>query len=236
MWCGHDVTGALDEYPTAWGESADHGFDPIYDKLYKCVLTATDAMCNPTDLTVVVTDEAGDQGNTQLEKFCFNPEVTASIDPSDGASSIEFEPGTVGDRVYSTNGLVIANDADCGVAMGIWLGGHDWVATNEGAKCPESYVLDVDRYMDFRCELNDGTYIDQTWKDVENKNLKVTCANIVETCFGLQPALGNDRPNNRQNVLLNGQAIKCLFRLDIPTPICVGGPFEGDFLVLMRAI
>lgn len=239
IWCNHNVEDVLHEYPTEWGESAGAGFNPTYDKLYKCVLTATDGMCDPTDLTVTVTDEAGDSGDAQVEKFCFNPEIAVSIDVSDGnTNGIQFETGTVGDLVYSTNGLVIENDATCEVAMGVWLGGHDWVAQGEGAKCPESNVLDVDKYMQYRCELNDGTYIDQVWKPVNNKNLKTLCDAIGNQCFGLEPALNHDglRPNDRQNVLLNGQEIKCLFKLQIPTPICVGGPFEGDFLTLIRAI
>jgi hypothetical protein len=236
-WKGHDVTGILSEYPPQKSESTHAGFDPHYDKIFECLLTVTDDMDGSSVITVEVTDTVnGLTASTDDQTWFFNPEVSLDISLSSG-TAVEFEDGYAGDTVYSTNKLLLENPAgEGGVDIAIWLGGTDLTAPEMAAKCPDSNILDVDIYMDFKCNLDNGLYIEQTWQDVKNKNLKDSCGAVsdgsdsVETCLGLNPLFAN-----HENVLVNGHEADCSFKLKYPVP-CIGEFTDGNLIILMRAI
>jgi len=242
LWKGHVVyPGILGEYPPQKSESTSAGFDPMYDKIYECFLTVTDDMDGPSDVTVTVYDTVNDlEAVTDPEMFFFNPEVSLDISVSSG-SAIEFEDGYAGDLVYSVNRLMLENAAEGGVDIAVWLGGTDLTSPDMAAKCPYSNILDVEGIdgwlgMQFRCELDNGLYTEQTWQQVENKIIKESCWNVndgystPELCLGLNPLF-----LYHENVLENGHEAECVFKLQYPVP-CIGEFTSGNLIIIMRAI
>ena len=241
-WRGHEVwyaadgkVGILEEYPPQKSESTTAGYDARYDKIFECVLTVTDDMDGSSVITVEVTDSVnGLTASTDDQTFFFNPEVSLDISLSSG-TAIEFEDGYAGDLVYSTNKLLLENAAEGGVDIAVWLGGTDLTSPDMAAKCPVSNVLDVDMQMEFRCNLDNGLYIEQTWQQVENKNIKEDCEKVSTAdknhdCLGLEPLFAN-----HENVLENGHEADCSFKLQYPVP-CIGEFTDGNLIILMRAI
>lgn len=247
-WKGHtgdSFDAHMNEFPPQGSESTVAGFDPLYDKLFECFLTVTDDMEGEAVITVEVYDYANDLiAWTYDQMWYLNPEVSLDISMSDGAA-VEFEPGYAGDTVYSTNKLLMENDAEGGVDIAVWLGGTDLTSPSALAKCPWSNVLDVEGIeanghtyngMDFRCSLDSGIYTEQTWQDVLNKNLKEDCTDVsdgdgeVETCLGLNPIF-----YGHENVLKNGHEMECRFKLQYPVP-CIGEFTDGNLVILMRAV
>jgi hypothetical protein len=249
-WKGHDVCSGLlcNEIPPQKNEITEPGYDERFDKVYECVLTVTDEMQDETEITVTAMDESEGEDTTPVQLFLMNPEVSLDI----GGYPIEFEDGAAGETVYSQNAdsyLTITNvgsGAIAGVDIAVWLGGTDLSASlGEGARCPTSNILDVEEYMDFKCVLDNGIYIEQCWQDVENKDVKQGCLNVNsgegkrETCLGLNPLFANDctcGPGvGHDNILRSGHEATCEFRLEYPVP-CIGTFENGNLIVLMRAI
>jgi hypothetical protein len=231
----------MNEFPAQISESTTAGFDRAYDKLFECILTVTDDMQGPMDITVEVSDVVNDQtAVTPIQTWYFNPAVSVSVTVSEG-DGIEFEDGYAGDTVYSLNKLLLENAAEGGVDIAIWLGGTDLTSPTSAAKCPWSNILDVegiDGYdgMDFRCNLDNGLYVEQTWQDIRNKVIKDDCWDVndgegeVETCLDLNPLF-----YAHENVLENGHEADCSFKLQYPVP-CIGDFTGGNLIILMRAI
>jgi len=234
-WLNHKVSDILAEYPPQKSESTQAGFHEAYDKIFECVLTVTDDMEGSDVITVEVTDTVNSlTASTDDQTFFFNPEVSMDIGLSSG-SALEFEDGYAGDLVYSTNKLLIENDAEGGVDIAVWLGGTDLTSPDMAAKCPTSNIIDVETQMDFKCNLDNGLYIEQQWQDVNNKNIKWSCQNAATStnhaqCLGLNPLFfGHD------NVLENGHEADCSFKLRYPVP-CIGEFTDGNLVILMRAV
>jgi hypothetical protein len=210
------------------------GYNPAYDQLYACLLTVTDDMSG--DLTVRAYDESGEMAETPVQVWDFNPPVTLDI-----TGDVAFPQAPAGNTVYSTEKLTIKNGGDK-VAIAVWLGGTDLYG-DVAARCPISNVLDVDKWMNFRCTLNDGIYIDEEWRPVKNKDITdvLGCwmyAGMDGTCFGLLPLFQADipvQPTLRANILFPQDKADCEFQLTYPVP-CVGTFTEGNLIVLMRAI
>jgi hypothetical protein len=251
VWRDHGdatLSDLLNEYPAQISESTRAGFDPLYDKLFECILTTTDDMQGPMDLTVEVSDVVNDQvASTPVQTWWFNPAVSVSVTVSEG-SAIEFEDGYAGDTVYSINKLLMENGAEGGVDIAIWLGGTDLTSPTSAAKCPWSNILDVEGItvhetvyngMDFRCNLDNGLYVEQEWQDIRNKVIKDDCWRVsdgigvvddMEHCLSLNPLF-----YAHENVLENGHEADCSFKLQYPVP-CIGDFTGGNLIILMRAI
>lgn len=254
-WRGHEVAGILAEYPPQKSESTAAGFNPLYDKLFECILTVTDDMDGESIITVEVMDVVNDMvAATDDQMWFFNPEVSLDISLTDG-SAVMFEDGYAGDIVYSTNKLLLANEAEGGVDIAVWLGGTDLTSPSMAAKCPWSNVLDVEGIsvdghdyngMEFRCNLDNGLYIEQCWQQIKNKNIKLDCDMVSEgdgddssescafsheaLCLGINPLF-----QSIPNVLENGHEADCMFKLQYPVP-CIGDFTDGNLVILMRAI
>jgi hypothetical protein len=240
QWKGHFVTElASGELPAQISEVPLAGFNPAYDKLFQCSMTVTDDMQGPQDITVTVYDTYNNiEASVPVQTWYFNPAVSISVTLSEG-SSVEFEPGYAGETVYSTNKLLLENAAEGGVDIAIWIGGTDLTSPSMAAKCPFTNVLDVESAMQFKCNLDNGLYVEQMWQCVENKNLKLGClmysdgingATEDEQCLGLNPLFAA-----HNNVLENGHEADCSFKLTYPVP-CIGEFTGGNLVILMRAI
>jgi hypothetical protein len=231
VWYGHDVSQDLCDQPPAKTAGTHNGFDPAYDKLYECIYTATDSDSGETDVMVVVSgkDAAGSivEAESVPDLVFFNPEILIDVSTSDG-DSVTFAQGSSGQTVYSTNTLMIKNEAEGGVDLVAWLAGTDLVSSTENAKCPYSNVLDVDEYMDYRCKI--GTLFNNPWNDVHNPDDTKDCT--ISSC---QNALPLTPQALMPSILANGHTAECWFRLYIPVP-CFGTFDQGEILIYARAI
>jgi hypothetical protein len=238
FWGYTDLAAELDDVPhltVAGAGYIEAGYKPAYDKIYACLLTVTDGMNG--DLTVRVYDESGEMAETPVEAWDFNPAVTLDI-----TGDVSFPQAPAGNTVYSTEDLTIKNGGDK-VAIAVWLGGTD-LSGDAAARCPFSNVLDVEQNMKFRCTLNDGIWIDETWHQVMNKDWTATTgcsfpAGYDYTCFGLLPLFkavpSTVNPVGRGNILFPQDKAECEFALQYPVP-CIGTFTDGNLIVLMRAV
>jgi len=246
-WKGHvgtDFDGLMNEYPPQESGSIPAGYTGDFDKLFKCLLTVTDAYkLDSYPVTVTVNDVNGNTATTDPQTWYFNPEVSIMVDTSDG-EAITFGVGHAGDLVYSINSLTLKNMAEGGVDIAVWLGGTDLSSPDMTAKCPVSNILDVEGTnqwpvvdgMAFRCTLDNGVFGEQYWQQVENKNIKEECEYasagfpFLSRCLELNPLFFS-----HSNVLENGHEASCIFKLKYPVP-CIGEFTEGNLIILMRAI
>ena len=250
-WFGHDVEADLADQPPAKSAGTGDGFDPDFDKLYECILTATEDMDGEISVTVIAEDQMGETGESVPDQVWFNPEIFIDVFVSSG-SAIEFASGSAGQTVYSTNTLKIKNELtdNAGVDVAVWLAGTDLTSSVLPAKCPDSNVLEAEN-IEFRCKI--GTVMNNPWHKVPNPNDKEPC-NPVEkqddkpcclewndesdnyvcdcTCQG---ALDIVPDANIENILYAGHTAECWFRLTYPVP-CVGLFDSGEILVFARAI
>ena len=238
-WGYYDLETELQSVPhqtIAGAGSIPAGYNENYDKLYVCYLTITDDMQGWSDITVKVYDESGESDETDPQRWELNPAVGLDI-----SGLVEFPQAPAGSTVYSTGKLKIENTGSI-VAVAVWLGGTDLYG-DVAARCPWSNVLDVDKYMQFRCTLNGGIWIDEEWKPVYNKDLtdEEGCwlpVGYDGTCFGLLPIFPSTNPVppiGRGNILFPGDYVECEFKLEYPVP-CIGTFTEGNLIILMRAI
>jgi hypothetical protein len=260
-WFGHDIQTDLNEQPPAKTAGTPTGFDPRFDKLYECILTATDDMEGEYDLTVIAMGEDDTQcGESVPDQIWFNPEIFVDVFTSD-MGPIAFGDGAAGSTVYSTNTLKIKNGdtVGAGVDIAVWLAGTDLTSSILPAKCPESNVLEADN-IEFRCKI--GSIFNNPWHYVPNPNDKEDCE-PVETqekgkplCFDAktvectrwdgatdyyhgpgtcQGALDIVPDSDVENILYAGHTAECWFRLTYPVP-CIGLFDTGQILIFARAI
>jgi hypothetical protein len=224
-WFGHEI-----DYSQIPAKGvAPQGYDPRYDRIYECILTVTPNMDGaPSEVYVVATDEAGDEGTSPLQEWYFNPAIIIDVFTSDG-NPVSFDTGTAGQTVYSTNTLKIYNDAEGGVDLAVWIAGTDLTSPDVAAKCPTSNVLDVDKYLEYRCKI--GTKFNNEWNYVPNPNDKEPCYCAWGPCQGAKPLT----PNTLPSILANQHTAECWFRLTYPVP-CVGEFTDGQILIFARAI
>lgn len=241
-WSGTQVKDELDQLPraiTVGNTIIDQGYNPNYDKVYECILTVTPDMSGPSALSVEVVDQDALSAMTQTETFNMNPAVILDITTTDG-SDLSFPAGVAGSTVYSDNELLISNDPQSLVDIAVWLGGTDLTSPDHFAKCPITNVLDVQENMQFRCELNQGLFLEQEWQSVNKVDLTsetgcfIPAGTPSSTCYDVNPLFVSG-PDPTGNILLPGYEAKCDFRLYYPVP-CVGMFTGGNLVVLMRAI
>jgi len=244
-WNHVDVENELAELPRALaiGDTIiDAGFNPAYDQIYECIMTVTDDMSGLVPLFVEATGGVASSDFSEPETFAYNPAIGLTISTTDG-NDISFPAGIAGKMVYSNNKLKIENILTeaypIPLDVAVWLGGTDLTASSGYGLCPVSNVLDSDN-MKFRCTLNDGMgYIEQTWQNVENKDLTDEDGCSVDSssdtkCFGLHPLFVSG-PEPMYNILVSGQWATCDFSLKYPVP-CIGTFDQGNLIILMRVI
>jgi hypothetical protein len=239
IWFGHNVAQDLADQPPAKSAGTTNGFDPGFDKLYQCVLTATAADAGDTQVWVVGKSQSGASGMSVLDNVWFNPAIsldiwteTSGTEGTGTDSAISFPTGALGQTVYSPETLKIKNTADGGVDLVTWLAATDIeAASGTPAKCPDSNIIDVEKYMEYRCKI--GTIFNNPWNFTQNPNDKLDCT--VDNCQGATPLMPAFLPT--PSVLLNGHTAECWFRFTYPTPICVGDFTEGgEVIIYARAI
>jgi hypothetical protein len=232
-WFGHDVTADLEAQPPAKSAGTDNGYDPAFDKLYQCVFTATPLDGDSGSAATVIVkafDQMDNEGASVPDFVYLNPAITLDIVANPG-DVITFPEGTPGQTVYSEQTLQIKNTAEGGVDLVAWMSGTDLFAADGAAKCPETNIIDVDEYMEYRCKI--GTIFNNPWTKVPNPNDKESCT--VEECQNAKPLLPDYLP--LPSVLANMHTAECWFRFTYPTPICVGDFTEGGELrIYARAI
>jgi len=257
-WYGHNVSSDLSKQPPSKTAGTPTGFDSRFDKLYQCILTATEDMDGEKELTVVAEDQMGNTGESVPDQVWFNPEIYIDVFLSDG-TAVEFEPGSAGQTVYSTNTLKIKNEdtSGAGVDIAVWLAGTDLVSSMLPAKCPDSNVLEAEN-IEFRCKI--GTVMNNPWTKLPNPNDKEPCNPVAKqddkpdeckvaegyrewddysdswtgkcTCQGAVDIVPDAKI---ENILYAGHTAECWFRLTYPVP-CVGMFDTGEILVFARAI
>ena len=147
----------------AYGHMLPGGFDADTDKFFVCVMTVEPDWYGESEVSIEAHDTTDYTISTNLvELWFFNPEVSVTVETSDGAPTIEFEEALPGETAYSTNKLRITNDAEGGVNVFLFLAASDLVdPEHSGAKCPDSNVLHVGCPEDEQRHTTDND--DQAW-------------------------------------------------------------------------
>jgi len=227
-WYGHNVATDLQQQPPGKSAGTSDGFDPQFDKLYQCIYTATADDSGMVPVEVVAHDEDGDEGRGGLDFVWFNPEILVDVTTSDGGP-IAFADGSSGQTVYSTNHLIVTNEAEGGVILYVWLAGTDLVSSEGPAKCPYDNTLNVDQQMEYRCKI--GSLFNNEWNYVDNPDDTRDC-DFATDCQGADPVLNN---YEYASFLTVGSWAECWFRLTYPTP-CIGLFDQGQILIFARAV
>jgi hypothetical protein len=247
-WFGHEVydpimgTGLLAEIPPAKGPADEAGLDPAFDRLYECILTVEPSWYGESTVSVIGFDQAGAQtpDGGILQQWFFNPAVILDLYTNDGAPSVWYEDGVPGQTVYSGNKLKVANLAEGAVDLLVFIAADDLTdPSHTAAKCPISNVLDVEKYMEYRCKI--GTMADNEWNTITNKDTKLECDETFaldptdefgdeQICYGAKSVVTEYLP-----MLMNQHEAECAFRLTYPVP-CVGSFSEGLLHIIVRTI
>ena len=234
-WFGHDIEGDLLEQPPAKSAGTPQGFNLAYDKLFQCIYTATEDDVGLLPVEVVATDEDGDEGRGALDFIWFNPEILVDVTTSDGGP-ISFADGSSGQTVYSTNHLIVTNEAEGGVILFVWIAGSDLVSSEGPAKCPDTNVLESDN-IEYRCKI--GSLFGNEWEDLDNPDDTLSCKfwNSNTECQNSESLLGEENgwPFNHLSFLTVGSWAECWFRLTYPTP-CIGLFDQGTIYIFARAV
>ena len=235
-WYGHDVSTDLHQQPPGISAGTENGFDFRFDRLYSCVYQATSEDSGSTAITVDVMDVMGNvpSVNTAIDFVYFNPEILVDVTTSNG-EPLSFAPGSSSpdyDKVYvySTNTLMITNEAQGGVVLYGWLAGTDLTSSTGGALCPVNNVLNVADNMMYRCKV--GTIFNNKWTSIPHPDDTQGCQ--LDMCEGALPLL-NDNDYQSMSLLTVGSTAECWFRLHYPLP-CIGSFDGGQILVFARAI
>jgi hypothetical protein len=234
IWFGHKID--LSQIPAK--DTVTQGYNPDYDTMYECILTVTpdtgaDGLTADvgngivSEVKVVATDGIGITGESPVQEWYFNPPIIIDVDTNDH-NAITFENGESGQTVYSLNTLKITNEAEGGVDLFVWLAGTDLYSPNAPAKCPTSNILDVDKYLEYRCKI--GTLFNNPWNFVQNPDDRQSCSfAICQNATSLVPDTG------MPSIIGNWHTAECWFRLTYPVP-CEGTFTDGQILIFARAI
>jgi hypothetical protein len=173
---------------------AHQGLAKATDKVFECILTVEPSWYGESFVSIEAMDQAGavtDNGIAQT--WFFNPAIIVDLSTNDGAPSIEFEEGYPGQTVMSTNKLMITNLAEGGVDLWAFMAADDLTdPSHSGAKCPISNVLDTDTQMEFRCKI--GTFEDDNWDYITNKDTSDSCGWHEENCIVIGPLEETETP------------------------------------------
>jgi len=216
--------------------TAPQGFDPLFDKLFRCVLTVEPSWYGESVVNVEAYDQEGAVSTDSIsQSWFFNPAVLLDLDTNNGAPGITYEDGFPGETVFSENKLMVTNLAEGGVDLWAFIAADDLTdPTHSGAKCPVSNVLDTDEYMEYRCKI--GTMEDDKWRQMHNKDNTASCN--PRRCVGARPLVKDDYlpPGTPAiSVIGNMKTAECQFRLTYPVP-CIGDFTEGLIHIIVRAI
>ncbi|MDI6826205.1 MAG: hypothetical protein QMD36_03365 [Candidatus Aenigmarchaeota archaeon] len=221
-----------DEVP-AW-ETAQDGFDSRFDKAFECIVTVEPQWYGGSSVNIDGYDQTGAYSTMDVaEQWFFNPAIIVDLDTNDGAPKIWFEQRPLGQKAPSGNRLEITNLAEGGVLLWLWISADDLTdPTNSGAICPDSNVLDVDQYMEYKGQI--GTFIGP-WSYITNPSAIDGCEIPPATCEGAQPLLGPGT-DPLTNILGNMLTAEVQFRLEYPIP-CTPGTFtQGLIHIIVRAV
>jgi hypothetical protein len=202
-------------------------FNPETMAYYTCTLTVEtpESMYGPADINVEVTDLDGLIGKmVETENWFLNPMIELFV-----SDDITFNPVRPGTSSYTTNKVLIGNEADegSGVMLDMFISGTDFYdSSSSGAKCGESNVL---RLENFRYYATNGAYSthDDDRSDAEGYA-------PIEYGIGFNdphPFYNNNEiiqaqkvgPYWTANLLAPGAEMSLKFRLDLPEPC------NGDF-------
>jgi hypothetical protein len=244
------ATGSFPEQIPAKG-TAPAGFNPAFDKAFRCVLTVEPSWYGESVVNVEAYDQQGAVSTDSIsQSWFFNPAVLLDLDTNNGAPGITYEDGFPGEIVMSENKLMVTNLAEGGVDLWAFIAADDLTdPTHSGALCPVSSVLDVEGYfdprtqtqwdgMDYRCKI--GTMEDDMWHDMPNKDNTAACGwvegNPCLQCAGATPlvfGMNGDVP--LVPFLGNMKTAECQFKLQYPVP-CIGDFTEGLIHIIVRAL
>lgn len=207
------------------------GFQPQFDKLYKCILTVEPSWYGLKRINIRAYDQSGSVSTDAIAQDWFmNPAITVDLTANDGSSSIKFgSTQGAGNTVMSTNKLIITNNAEGNVDLYSWISMND-LTGSAGALCPISNILDVDTQVEYRGNI--GT-IFGGWQQITNPSAIDGC-NFGSTCLGARGIVNH--PVALDNIIKSGAHAEIQFRLTFPVP-CIG-TFDNPtgIHVIIRAI
>lgn len=174
-WFGHDVSNLLKQLPAQIGFGDAPGYNPTTDVVYTCTYTVTSAdIYDPStgQVQVVTTDTLNNQvGPTLEEQFAFNPGISANIG-FDTGSTLAFGTTQPGTTIYSTNSLLIKNNAQGGVDLAVFIAGNNLIDSSGTALCPTSNVLSINN-IGYKCKV--GSYASEQWTPIPNVKQPAAC-------------------------------------------------------------
>lgn len=221
-------------------------YNPLTDQSYVCHITVEPNWDLQSEVKFTAYDTSNQQyDGTRKETWDFNPALALSVETND-QEPLQFEVGTAGDWVHSTNNLVIRNLAEGGVNVFTYIAGEGtglWDEVNP-AKCPTTNVLEWhlgeedlvssnshDTGVAFRAWS--GTQQTQwTWMNTYNPNAGCDVSYGPTRCFDAKPI---PAPTFPANVLTNGGTEQVEFKIHYPVP-CVGNFNSGSIKIIAKAV
>jgi len=209
---------------------------------------------SPSSVQEVVNDTLGNSAWTDVEKWYFNPAISISVGFSSG-TQIMFPSAQAGQTVFSTNTMLIQNNAAGGVDLVGYLTGNDLIDTSGHGFCPVSNILNVSNiaYRFLVGSVQSEGY--QPLPHLKESNACNTPGAIpaqcsvedswpltnllyvpgIDTSFPVQIA-GINPTNSQFSIIQNGGQAQCWFRLSVPFP-CAGTFSASNAVeVLVRAL
>ena len=233
------------------------------DKAFNITITVEDGWYGPMEVLLKVFNSQNvATPATHTEEWFFNPELRMQVTTSDG-QPIRFGPMDPVTRVaHSLNKIKIKNTAEGGVNLFTFIAGTDLFDTTGAAKCPDSNVLEIEKYMWYRAwsgtqwqswqgwvqmskyNQNDGCEVgtELTSNYWDDNNYNGICdkeeQNNIPTCYGGLPVPMPDPADNDdilEHILTNGGLIEVEFKIQYPTP-CIGTFDSGTIYVFGKAV
>jgi hypothetical protein len=219
------------------------------DRLYHCLMTVEPTCEGEREVKVTAYNSAFEPTDgTHVETWHFNPALSLSVKTSDGMP-IHFEDmpymaDTPEERtVHSLNRLQVQNTAEGGVNMWMYLAGTDLFDPSGASKCPETNVLEIEKYMQYRGWTGTMWTSSEGWEYMGKYNQNDDCT--IGSCFDGEPHCYGGKPvpypntknvfNPMENVLTNQGKLEVEFKLTYPMP-CVGSFSHGSIMVFGKAI
>ena len=241
----------------AWGEwPYDYecdGFGELNsetDRLYECLLTVEPQWYGEKEVKITAYNSAFQPTDgTHKETWFFNPQLSLSVSTSDG-NPIYFEDMPYGAdtpeerTVHSLNRLVVKNTAEGGVNMWMFLAGTDLYDPSGASKCPQTNVLEIEKYMQYRGWTGTQWTSWEGWKYMGKYDQNDDCSVWKPShCYGGHPVPASQNFNEQShtgqdymdNVLTNQGKLEIEFKLTYPMP-CVGSFTQGSLMVFGKAI
>jgi hypothetical protein len=235
-WYGHDVGALLNILPPQQGTSDPPGYQSATDKIYNCLFTVT-GQSGSQSVTAQIAIGL-ETYSTVPQQWYFNPAITVNVGLSSG-TAISFPPAQAGQTVYSTNTLMISNNATGGVDLAVYLVGADLTDSTGVGLCPTSNVLNVSN-MAYRCKV--GTYMSEVYTPISHLKEANLCHDLIARKCLVQDFwtpyndLLPDASSAFTSLLYNGHTAECWFQLKVPVP-CMGTFSAAKAVdVLVRAI